>query len=286
MRADGLAHCLIWKSTHINANTATHHAANTTLRFHCQSRPVSPNFTFLRGINKCFVQPELPDEGRSHSWDWYESKSCFRSANLKSFAVLGPISSISVSGKQQMTERERESKKKPSWRLPVDFFLLLSNVFTHSQMFGGTVHPKVRRICLSHERTRCVSEGDTTSKCSMYEMWSSSGLGPLICHPGTPIFLSLSFSNVLWIWIFILKEVRWLLLRLSPFCVHVFLAVTVSGPDQTRYQPASVVWAACRLYSSGSVYIHVCPGPLWRTVYLNDDATTTGRINVSATSLN
>lgn len=125
----------------------------------------------------------------------------------------------------------------------------------------------------------------------MYEMWSSSGLGPLICHPGTPIFLSLSplaasFSNVLWIWIFILKKVRWLLLRLSPFCVHVFLVVTVSGPDQTWYQPASVVWAACRLYSSGSVYIHVCPGPLWRTVYLNDDATTTGRINVSAKSLN
>lgn len=26
----------------------------------------------------------------------------------------------------------------------------------------------------------------------MYEMWSSSGLGPLICHLGTPIFLSLS----------------------------------------------------------------------------------------------
>lgn len=154
MRADGLAHCLIWKSTHINANTATHHAANTMLRFHCQSRPVSPNFTFLRGINKCFVQPELPNEGRSHSWDWYESKSCFRSANLKSFAVLGPISSISVSGKQQMTERERESKKKTQLKVasglfPASFkcFYTFTDVWWHcasqSWAYLPTLHQNV-----------------------------------------------------------------------------------------------------------------------------------------------
>lgn len=158
-----------------------------------------------------------------------------------------------------MTERERESKKNPAEGCQWTFSCFFQ-MFLH-------IHRCLVALCIP----KLGVSADTTSKCFMYEMWSSSGLGPLICHPGTPIFLSLSplaasFSNVLWIWIFILKEVRWLLLRLSPFCVHVFLAVTVSGPDQTwyqtRYQPASVVWAACRLYSSGSVYIHVCPGPL------------------------
>lgn len=133
----------------------------------------------------------------------------------------------------------------------MDFFLLLWNVFTHSQMFGGTVYPKVRCVCLSHERTRCVSQDDTTSKCFMYEMWSTSDLGPLICHPGTPIILSFFLSSGCLLFKCVLD------LDLYPqggsvasrasitFCVHVFLVVTVLGPDQTWYQPASVFWATC-----------------------------------------
>lgn len=125
-----------------------------------------------------------------------------------------------------MTERERESKKQKlhtaegcQWTFSCFFGMFLHIhrclVAPCTPKLGVSAsHMKEHGVFLRmilHQNVSCM-------KCGVPQILAllSATLG-LQSFSLSSSPLAASFSNVFWIWIFILKEVRWLLVHLSPF---------------------------------------------------------------------